>query len=376
MPSQHVLFIVNRYRPDVGGVETHVENLAKNLVKLGNKATVVTLGEQNSEFMLDGVRVITRKPLFRKGPQFAWPDPQLRTELRSIFVGNEITQVSVHTRFFPMSWLGRKVAIDLAIPSIHTEHGSNFVSGVDWLTGVVSRAVDFTLGRNHLRRVDKLLAISDESANFVRRLSGRKSEVFYNAIDEQIFQINPTRQRNIDFVFLGRLVQGKGWDSYLEAIHQISQNERKGTITASVIGDGPQRALLLERINKFGLEDIITWRGQLQPSQVAEDLNSSHVFVNPTTLSEGFQTTLIEALSMGCYIVTSQVPGAEQLGKESARISILKENFTVSDLSTEMLKALEASLADSRLERPFDVTPWSWAQRSKEFLKISSEAVQ
>ena len=56
----HILQVSDFYRPVIGGLERHVETLARELVRLGHTVTVVTLqtGDQPAEETLDSVRVI------------------------------------------------------------------------------------------------------------------------------------------------------------------------------------------------------------------------------------------------------------------------------------------------------------------------------
>ena len=60
-----ILFLARRFYPDIGGVETHVYEVGKILVKNGHKVTVVTQS-QGKENEIDGIKII-RIPEFKKG---------------------------------------------------------------------------------------------------------------------------------------------------------------------------------------------------------------------------------------------------------------------------------------------------------------------
>jgi len=61
----NILFLSRRFYPDIGGVEKHVFEISKILIKKGNKVTVVT-ESQGKEKEIEGIK-ITRIPNFAEG---------------------------------------------------------------------------------------------------------------------------------------------------------------------------------------------------------------------------------------------------------------------------------------------------------------------
>src|SRR5690606_19242323 len=108
----------------------------------------------------------------------SFPLPGLTRRLARALAADGVGVVSTHTRFFPMSFVGIRLARRLGVPAMHTEHGSDFVRGVAGPIALASRLVDRTAGRYVLRRADVVLAVSEEVRRFVRRLAGVDSRVF------------------------------------------------------------------------------------------------------------------------------------------------------------------------------------------------------
>jgi glycosyltransferase involved in cell wall biosynthesis len=364
----HVLFVVNNYPPRVGGVEIHVAALAREIVRSGHKATVVTLSTAASDTVEDGVRVI-RIPQGRSiGSVFALPR---RQALKTAFEGLEntgVTAVSTQTRFFPMTWRGVSLSRRLGVPLVHTEHGSDFVKGVPAPIAVASRIVDITLGRHALRLADTVLGVSEAVVQFVQRLSGVRAELFYNAID--VPDLDPEDvERRPEFVFVGRLVPGKGADLAVMAMAVL----RKRGIPARLVmlGDGPMRATLEDAAKERGLADVIEFKGRVQREQVIAHLAGA-ILVNPSTLSEGFQTTLIEAAASGAQIVTYPLAGVEALRAADAPVHVVKTR----DIDA-LANAMELAIVEPRpvwtTER---VQAWSWNARAQEYLGILDKVVR
>lgn len=310
--SVNVLFWANNYFPKVGGLEKHVQELAEELVRTGNGATVVTVGEEYGDELLNGVRIIRLKRGFSFGEVFSFPKFRSVSVLRSAIKEEQFSVISTHTRFFPLSWLGAQFALKNKIPRIHTEHGSGFVKGVSWPVGIMSKIVDITLGVWTLRTSTKVIGVSESATNFVKKLSGVDASVFYNAIPEiQIRNLGTNViPQTTKMVFIGRLVPGKGADASLNLLLDLS--EQPGVVSQlllTILGDGPERPKLERIAKQGGVGNFVDFRGRVPSEEVYLSLKES-VYVNPTTLSEGFQTTLLEALAAGASIVTYPVPGA------------------------------------------------------------------
>lgn len=368
----HFFFIINNYPPKTGGVETHVSNLAQKLVELGQRCTVVTLSKSPSRNIESGVEVIRVQQGFGFGDVISFPTFAALREIKKLFFSELPDLVSTHTRFFPMTWIGIHFARQFSIPVIHTEHGSGFVKGVNLVVGVMSRLVDFTLGCKSLRKSTKVLAVSENVSDFVMKLSGVSSEVFYNAVNLPEQNHISTRGKLNEtprFVFVGRLVPGKGADDLISAASVLSQQGMN--LRVEIVGDGPESEKLQVLSEKLGLSKQVVFLGETNHEQVMKLLEQS-VYVNPTVLSEGFQTTLLEAVSVGAQIVTYQAPGVNQLIQQKAPIHLAKSR-SISELATLMKQAAGSPLPriDSK-----KLETWGWDYRAMQYQIIAESTAQ
>jgi glycosyltransferase involved in cell wall biosynthesis len=360
--QQHVLFIVNSYPPRLGGLENHVAALAARLVVDGHRSSVVTLSikptPRTSEHGVHVTRLRGRLPI---ASVISFPAPGTARRLAREFRNAGVTAVSTHTRFFPMSFVGRGVARRLGVPHLHTEHGSDHVRGVSWPIGVASRLVDRTLGRAILRSATVVLAVSEQVATFVRGLAGVPSVLFYNAIDAPGAPMSHAAPAS-DFVFVGRMVPGKGWDDLLEATRMLLDDEPGRPLRVELLGSGPDLPEVEARADRLGLTDVVVVRGQVSPAEVHAALARS-VLVNPTRLSEGFQTTLLEALAAGSQIVTYPAPGVERLRADGAPVRIVA-SASVDELAVLMRASRDRPLPPFPAER---LAGWTWPERARQY---------
>lgn len=358
-----VAFVVNNYPPRVGGVENHVASLARRLAAEGHYVLVFTISDDPElprRSVVDGVRVLRGRELVRVGDVLGFPPPGTSRRLRRILRRHRIDVVSVHTRFFPLTWLGIRAAHRMGLPVIHTEHGSDHVASGSALITHASRLVDLTLGRWSLRAADAVLGVSESVLDFVGRLSGREGELFYNAIEPSSTQDSPRTDRPGHLVFVGRIVPGKGWDTFVDTVATLRRTGH--AVTAEMLGDGPDMPRLLAAVAEAGLGEDIRVRGRVDSRSVREALRSA-TLVNPTLLSEGFQTTLLEAIAEGGRVVTYPVPGAPVLAADGAPVVVTAERSGA---------ALLAALEDLLREPPAPAAPayvdaWTWPARAAQF---------
>lgn len=359
--SVRIAFVVNNYPPRVGGVENHVAALAAQLVGLGHEVTVHTLSEAPGQSIEDGVRVRRWKEAFQIGGLLGFPTPSSARGIAKELWRQRPDLISVHTRFFPLSWLGVAVGRHGRIPVLHTEHGSDYVATPSAVIAGGSRVVDWTLGRWTLRAADRVIGVSDEVVAFVKRLAGVDASVFFNAIDPPAAAPMPPRRH---VVFVGRIVPGKGWEDFLAAL-----SEQDEDVTAEVLGVGSDLDALRARAAELGWGDRLVVRGRVALPEVYRALQGA-VLVNPTRLSEGFQTTLLEALAVGARVVTYPVPGAGKLAADGAPVTVVPRNTAA--LAAELREELDTPGTPWPVDK---VVGWSWPRRATEFVDLAESVV-
>ena len=358
-------FIVNNYPPKSGGVENHVFALATRLVGQGHDVRVYALDREVGVSNEAGIEVHRLRETPQVGGVLGIPFVGTSRYVRRSLRERPADIISVHTRFFPMTVLGSKIGRRLGIPVIHTEHGSDHVASSSPLVATVSKWVDLTLGRASLRRADAVLGVSEDVVAFVNRLAGVKARVFYNAIELQP-QTERVVQRPNHFVFVGRVAPGKGWEAALAAVEGL--HAAGAPVTAEFLGDGPELEQLRDAATLSPAREAITVRGRVPASQVRDSLRGA-TLVNPTVLSEGFQTTLLEALAEGGRVATYPVPGAALLRRQGAPVVVTEARSQSALLDTlrGMAGAAWEPFGQDLLEQ------WSWSARTEGYLEIANE---
>lgn len=361
MPEQrspHLLVAVTNFRNSSGGVESHLQALLPRLVDRGVTVTAVQLGGGHAPYLWEGVRVLPLGRHLDVGEVAAVPSPwewaRVVRLVRSgrLLGGPPVTDVATHTRFFPMSALGVLLARDLAVPLLHTEHGGGFVAA-GGLVSVASRLVDLTMGRFVLREADDVLAVSARTAAFVAQLAGVGCVPFGNGLD--LARWVPSEPEcpahgPRSLVYVGRLVEEKGWRTFLRVVEVCREAGWQGQ--AHLAGDGPDLEWARRQASGLGRTTV---HGRLDPEQIRHLLHQA-VYVNPSTASEGFQLTQVEAAAAGATVVSYDVGVANELAAAVPTVVVVPCGDEKA-LAAEVLRALDAEPAGSAAHLLGD---WGW----------------
>lgn len=109
------------------------------------------------------------------------------------------------------------------------------------------------------------------------------------------------------FVFVGRLSQEKGWDTLLDAAHQLCATGQPFVI--DIVGDGPDRARVQERIANAAMAGRIRWLGRLEPEMVKARLVGALAVVVPSRVQEQAGYVAVEAAAAQVAAIVSRVGG-------------------------------------------------------------------
>ncbi|WP_272879545.1 glycosyltransferase family 4 protein [Rothia nasimurium] len=344
-------------------MEQHVHALGTHLVRQGHRVTVITLDDTPGRSVEDGITVYRLKEYLRVEGIVGFASPVGLYKALRVLKKEKIDVISVHTRFFSMSWWGVVLGRLLNIPVVHTEHGSGFVVSEKAVIRLASQLVDRTLGVLTLRAASKVLGVSQPSCDFVKKLSGVDAEVFYNvsplpmaAPEDVVFQ----RKK---LVFLARVVEVKGWRAFLETVQQLHAEDAE--ITGVVLGAGVDLEKAKAYAAELGISDAVDFKGFVDHATVARELRGA-TLVNPTVAAEGFQTTIIDAYVSQAAIVTYDVSSARVLKDAGVRVHIVGQQGV-----PQLVAAVRAELAQGPQAYPVeDLQRWGWASQGKTYERI------
>jgi glycosyltransferase involved in cell wall biosynthesis len=107
------------------------------------------------------------------------------------------------------------------------------------------------------------------------------------------------------FVFLGRLVGTKGIDILIGAARKLK--EERCIFRVRIIGDGPDREILQQKVNRAGLNGHMEFLGFLPDGQVEETLDDAVAVIMPSMAGEVFGLVAAENMLRGRLVIASDI---------------------------------------------------------------------
>ena len=119
-----------------------------------------------------------------------------------------------------------------------------------------------------------------------------------------------TLGRKISFCYVGRLETPKGVGRIIEAFNNLNDQSKARVDEVHFVGDGIERHHFESIAESSDINFV--FHGFLDRDAVFNIYKKSHIFLMPTTASEGFPKVIAEAANFGCIPVVSGVSAIAQ----------------------------------------------------------------
>lgn len=156
---------------------------------------------------------------------------------------------------------------------------------------------------------------------------GAAVRVIGNGVDVPDQQ--PTRATGRRLLFVGRLVAVKGIRYLIEAMDDIPSSH------LTIVGEGADRAALEALADRRP----VTFRGSLEPSDLARLYDAAAMVVLPSTFGEGLPNVVLEAMSHGRTVVATRIAGLEDVVRDG-QTGLLVEPGNAAALATAISSLL------------------------------------
>lgn len=355
-----------------GGVGRNMTNLANEFVALGHNVTLfltkidpdLRLNELSSEVTIVRGRGSAKSSFLRVRRHYLDFEPEM--------VISGPSYINLLSILAAMSTPNRK---HMCVVATYRSHRSTEIQNQRWAFKIIEflfkwvyRQADYVVGVSEGVTDDLVASIG---------VSRDKAVTIYNpAYDKRIVDAIDTSGANHDWfldgprrdykvvVAVGRLVPQKDYESLILAFNEAAKVR---SLRLLILGEGVRREKLERLVAKLGLSDLVYFGGHVDNPLAY--IKQADLFVLSSRW-EGFANVIVEALSVGTYVVSTDCPSGPSEIICSSDVGLLVPVGDVFALAQSILQALEVSVKESVLiER---ATFFSANKSAKNYLNLAS----
>lgn len=258
---------------------------------------------------------------------------------------------------FPKSVLFAYQMQEQGIGHVHAHFASHPAAAGFIIHRLVGIPYSFTAHGSDLHRDRHMLAEKVAEAAFVAAISNYNKEliitechgkyadkvhVVHCGVDTEVF-----RQRSHETPFekgenpfmvlcIGTLHEVKGQAYLIEACNTL--NKKGIDFVCHFVGDGEDRASLVELTEKYGLSEKVRFHGRLTRNEIARLLLDADILVAPSVPTsdgrrEGIPVVLMEAMGSSVPVIASNISGIPELAadNETGLLTPPRESAAIAD---------------------------------------------
>ncbi len=203
-----------------------------------------------------------------------------------------------------------------------------------------------------IRRAEKIVVPSEYLKKIVESWGVQKSKIvtIYNGVAVPDVGNRDVLRGLLNFndtyiISVGRLVPWKGFDALIRVFSRLVKREKK--LRLMIVGDGPEKSRLEKTVSDLKLGERVIFSGKLEHDVLLRYIKAADVFVLNTSY-EGLSHLVLEAMSLGVPVVTTNVGGNPEVIRDNIDGYLVEPNDQ-SALQSRITTLLESESVRGRI---------------------------
>jgi len=349
-----ILLASSSFFPKVDGSTRCVYDHARKIAERGDLIYLVTRGVRikeagpfgtNQYEELDGIKIVRTKVSLRSSTGLNLDKIRLAIEqiTQILRLERKIKFDVIHVHGFSALYAALPCKFLYRVPLIITTHGTELLwpKWVRWKNPVEVR-LGLVLERLALNFCDVIIAQSEGVKKYMIEFYGKqissKIRLVHTGVDHVKF--SPSAMHNTDhkILFVGALSEVKGVSSLIDAFSRVHQKIPDAELILA--GSGPSTQRYKTQVERLNLQKSVRFLGAVRDDSIMIGLyRDSDVVVLPSNVGGPISCTILEGLSSGRPVISTNVPGGIP-DVINSDVGALIERQDTDQLTAELLKLL------------------------------------
>ena len=319
-----ILHLTPFFSPNVGGVETHLDDLVAELANNNVASVVLTyqpimlkVNALSYEKRGELVEIIRynwfRKIFYIVEPypllDFLYLTPYLFVRAFFYLLANRKTITIIHAHGFNAAFIAKFLKLIFRLPVVISTHAtydltpeSSLAKKIKWV----------------LQSANKILTLSEASKHELQKIGLAEDtiNVYRYWVDQTVFTMQDKvvckskvgfSEAKLSVLFVGRLITKKGVMELIAAAKIIAA--AKNDVNFYIAGTGFLDDYVSQQANEV---ENIHYLGKVNNAELASYYNAADIFIIPSTHEEGFGRVILEALACGTPVLGSNRGGIKE----------------------------------------------------------------
>ncbi|HEV2227184.1 MAG TPA: glycosyltransferase family 4 protein [Nitrososphaerales archaeon] len=310
-----ILLVSSSFFPKIDGSTRCVYDHGRKLALRKNLVYLVTRGIKGvpKEEDYEGIHVV-RTPFQYQGGTLAKRAALMVQQALAVFLvarGMKASVIHVHgyaaaLAAFPTKYIFR-------IPMVITTHGTELLWPREvWWKSSTEIKLGLIFEKFVLKHCDVVIAQSKGVREYMLKIYSpaieSKIRLIHTGVDHEKFKAPVRTEPTKKIMFVGALSEVKGVTCLIDAFQGV--HEAVPDSSLHLVGSGPRARAYREYAKKLNLDGAVEFEGPVRDdNRLLELYSESDIVVLPSNVGGPISVTLLEGMSMGRAVISTNVPG-------------------------------------------------------------------